>query len=75
VAVLFNRYCSQVTLDRLSQSEIPEIRRLVCYHKNVSPETLGRMLEDHDFTVRETGRQYLEKFEKQFKKGRSAVKK
>ena len=61
VALCFNRFTSSVTLDRISQSELSELRRLVCYHKNTSTETLERLLEDGDRDTRETALEYLEK--------------
>jgi hypothetical protein len=61
VALCFNRYTSAVTLDRISQAELPELRRLVCYHQNASLETLERLLEDGDRETRETAEEYLQK--------------
>jgi len=61
VALCFNRHTSAVTLDRISQAELPELRRLVCYHQNTSMETLERLLDDGDRETRETAREYLQK--------------
>lgn len=61
VALCFNRFTSAVTLDRISQAPLPELRRLVCYHQNTSIETLERLLEDGDRETRETADEYLEK--------------
>ena len=61
VALCFNRHTSSVTLDRISQAELPELRRLVCYHQNTSLETLERLLEDGDRETRETAEEYLQK--------------
>lgn len=61
VALCFNRFTSAVTLDRISQAELPELRRLVCYHQNTSLETLERLLEDGDRDTRETAQEYLQK--------------
>lgn len=61
VALCFNRFTSAVTLDRISQAPLPELRRLVCYHQNTSIETLERLLEDGDRETRETACEYLEK--------------
>ena len=61
VALCFNKHTSPVTLDRISQSEMPELRRLVCMHKNCSIETLERLLHDGDRECRESARTYLEK--------------
>lgn len=61
MALCFNRYTSAVTLDRISQAELPELRRLVCYHPNTSFETLERLLEDGDREARDTAGEYLEK--------------
>jgi hypothetical protein len=61
VALCFNRHTSSVTLDRISQSKLPELRRLVCYHRNVSMETMERLLNDGDRECREAAGLYLEK--------------
>ena len=61
VALCFNRHTSAVTLDRISQSEMSELRRLVSFHRNCSLETLERMLKDGDRDIRETAREYLTK--------------
>ena len=61
VALCFNRHTSQVTLDRLSQNEMPELRRLVCFHKNCSVETLERLTGDFDnITVQSACQQLLQ---------------
>ena len=59
VALCFNRKTSAVTLDRISQHEMPELRRLVCYHKNASVETLERLLGDFDKITVESAREAL----------------
>ncbi len=61
VALCFNRFTGAVTLDRISQHEMPELRRLTCFHRNVSVETLQRLLGDSDQICRETAQEYLEK--------------
>ena len=61
VALCFNHYTGSVTLDRISQSGMPELRRLVSFHKNCSLETLERMLTDGDRDIRETAADYLTK--------------
>jgi hypothetical protein len=61
VALCFNRKTSAVTLDRISQHDMPELRRLVCYHKNVSMETLERLLNDFDKITVESAREALHK--------------
>lgn len=48
IALCFNRKTSSVTLDRMSQHEMPELRRLVCFHPNCSMETLERLTADFD---------------------------
>ena len=61
VALCFNRQTSSVTLDRISQHEMPELRRLVCHHKNASMETLERLLNDSDRITVESAREALNK--------------
>lgn len=61
VALCFNHNTSAVTLDRISQCEMSELRRLTAFHKNCSLETLERMLSDGDRDIRETAREYLTK--------------
>ena len=74
VALCFNRYTSSVTLDRVSQHEMPELRRLVCYHKNCTTETMERLLDDGDKFVRDSAQECLEKrgTGPHWKKGRRA---
>jgi len=60
VALCFNKHTSAVTLDRLSQCDLPQVRRLVCYHKNTSIQTLERLLQDGDRECRESAQEYLE---------------
>lgn len=62
VALCFNLHTSAVTLDRISQHEMPELRRLVCFHKHTSAETLERLLADGDRECRESAALYLEKW-------------
>ncbi|HUV31629.1 MAG TPA: hypothetical protein VMY05_11145 [Acidobacteriota bacterium] len=61
VALCFNRHSSAVTLDRISQHEMPELRRLVCYHRSCSTETMERLLDDGDKFVRDAALECLEK--------------
>ena len=61
VALCFNRNTSAVTLDRVSQHEMAELRRLVCYHQNCSVETLERLLDDFDKATVESANEQLEK--------------
>ncbi len=61
VALCFNLSTSNVTLDRMSQCEMAEVRRLVCYHPNVSMETLERLQYDGDRDIRETASEYLDR--------------
>jgi hypothetical protein len=61
VALCFNRNTSAVTLDRISQHELSELRRLVCYHKNCTTETMERLLDDGDKDVRDAAVESLEK--------------
>lgn len=61
VAVCFNRNTGPVTLDRIAQHEMSELRRLACYHCNCSAETLERLLEDTDPLCRDSAREQLEK--------------
>ena len=44
----------------LSQHKMPEIRRLVCFHKNCSVETLTRLFNDGDEACRNAAHEYLE---------------
>lgn len=69
VALCFNPNTSPVTLDRISQHEMPELRRLVCFHKNTTPETLERLLNDGDRECRDSAATYLAKWHP----GRSAA--
>ena len=61
VALCFNRNTSAVTLDRISQHEMAELRRLVCYHQNCSVETLERLLNDFDKITVESAQEALGK--------------
>lgn len=61
VAVCFNKQTSAVTLDRISQHEMPELRRLVCFHSNTSVQTLQRLLLDQNQLCRESAQEALEK--------------
>lgn len=61
IALCFNRNTSEVTLDRIAQSEMPELRRLVCFHRNTSIQTLQRLLEDPDDICRGSAQEFLEK--------------
>ncbi|MEE8577795.1 MAG: HEAT repeat domain-containing protein [candidate division Zixibacteria bacterium] len=61
VALCFNHHTTPVTLDRLSQCDMPEVRRLVCFHKNTSVQTLERLLTDGDRECRESAALYLDK--------------
>jgi hypothetical protein len=61
VALCFNRNTSAVTLDRVSQHEMPELRRLVCYHQNCAVETLERLLNDFDKATVESAQEQLGK--------------
>jgi len=72
VALCFNRFTSAVTLDRISQAPLPELRRLVCYHQNTSIETLERLLEDGDRETRETAGEYLEKKQRTYRNHRKS---
>lgn len=73
VALCFNRNTSQVTLDRISQHEMAELRRLVCYHQNCSVETLERLLSDFDKITVESAYEALSKIEGYRPKRRAAV--
>ncbi|MBU0983092.1 MAG: hypothetical protein KKA42_04430 [candidate division Zixibacteria bacterium] len=64
VALCFNRQTSAVTLDRISQHDMPELRRLVCYHPNVSVETLHRLLDDGDRLTAEASAEGLDRYAK-----------
>lgn len=61
VAVCFNKFASAVTLDRISQHDMPELRRLVCFHSNTSVQTLQRLLTDQNQLCRESAQEALEK--------------
>ena len=74
IAVCFNRYTSAVTLDRISQHEMPELRRLVCFHQNCSVQTLERLLEDSDYSCRQTALEYLNKADKSYRPKKSRKK-
>ncbi|MBD3257552.1 hypothetical protein GF377_03890 [candidate division GN15 bacterium] len=63
VALCFNRNTSAVTLDRISQHEMAELRRLVCYHQNCSIETLERLLTDFDKITVESADEQLAKID------------
>lgn len=60
VALCFNKNTSAVTLDRLSQCDLLQVRRLVCYHTNASIETLERLLADGERECRESAQERLE---------------
>ncbi len=63
VAVLFNREASAVTIDRIAQHEMPELRRLACMHPSCSIQTLQRMALDSDKDVQTTAEEFLQKQE------------
>ena len=74
VALCFNRKTSAVTLDRISQHDMPELRRLVCFHQNCSVETLERLLGDNDRFTAESAAEQLDRvassYGKQWRKSR-----